>query len=51
MQQISTKKKQQKKKKKHTHTHKNLTRLDREGDPLGIVQEILIWPYEQMLFA
>ena len=22
-----------------------------EGDPLGIVQEVYIWPYEQMVYA
>ena len=22
-----------------------------DGDPLGIVQEILIWPYEQVVYA
>ena len=28
-----------------------LPRLDGEGDPLGIVQEIEIWPYYQMVRA
>ena len=27
------------------------TRLDRQGDPLGNVQEISIRPYKQMLYA
>ena len=26
-------------------------RLGRQGDPLGDVQEILIWPYKQMVYA
>ena len=26
-------------------------RLGRQGEPLGIVQEIEVWPYEQMLYA
>ena len=25
--------------------------MDGEGDPLGIMQEIEIWPNEQMVFA
>ena len=27
------------------------TRLGGQGDPLGNVQEIEIWPYEQMVYA
>ena len=27
------------------------TQLGRKGDPLGIAQEIEIWPYLQMLYA
>ena len=27
------------------------TRLNGEGDPLGIIQEIKIWPYYQMVYT
>ena len=35
----------------HKYIHIRKTRLDGQGDPLGIVQEIEIWPYEQMVYA
>ena len=37
----------------HTGTKgkQDKARLGRKGDPLGIVQEIKIWPYNQMLCA
>ena len=38
-------------KKKQKKTSKDSTRLGEEGDPLGIVQKIEIWPYNQILYA
>ena len=29
----------------------DLTRLGREGDSLGFVLEIEVWPYEEMVYA
>ena len=34
-----------------TESVQNNTRLGGQGDPLGIVQEIWIWPYEQTVYA
>ena len=34
-----------------TEREEDFARLDRQGDPLRIVQEIEVWPYEQMIYA
>ena len=34
-----------------TERLKDLAQLDGQGDPLGIVHEIEVWPYKKMVYA